>query len=73
MADVMVVPTFDDDVAALEFEARFDDPDDGDEWEDEIDSDWEEEEDDEWEEEEDDWEEDEDDDWEEDDSDWEDD
>lgn len=73
MADVMAVPMVDDELD-FDFVARFDDPDEGDDWEDEIDSDWEEEEeeDDDWEEEEDDdWEEEEDDDWDED-TDWED-
>lgn len=71
MADVMAVPMVDDELD-FDFVARFDDPDEGDDWEDEIDSDWEEEEeDDDWEEEDDDWEEEEDDDWDED-TDWED-
>jgi segregation and condensation protein B len=72
MADVMAVPAADEEVRLLGYEARFDDSDEGEEWDGNgADPDWEEDEDD-WEddEEEDEWEED--DDWEEDDE-WEDD
>ena len=64
MVDVMAVPAIDEEVESLGFEGRFDDADDGDDWEgngddpdwEEDDDEWEEEEDDEWEED-DDWEE----------------
>ncbi|HEX6925923.1 MAG TPA: hypothetical protein VF167_10840 [Longimicrobiaceae bacterium] len=73
MADVTAVPTFAEEVELLDgIEARFDDPDDGDDWEgDGTEPDWEDDED-EWddEEDEDDW--DDEDEWEEDDE-WDDD
>ena len=72
MEDVRVVPAFAEEAELLDIELRFDDSDEGDDWDgDGADPDWEEDDDDEWEddEEDDEWEEDED--WEEDD-DWDD-
>ena len=60
MSDVMAVPAVGEEVELLEFEARFDDADEGDDWDGNgTDTDWEEDEDD-WDEEEDEdeWEED---------------